>query len=247
MVERFDDLADEYRLADAYGLVYNFAWAEVFDWYLEIAKTTLEDPAGATRDALGVVLRDLLKLLHPAIPFLTEELWSYLVDEGLVAGASWPRVPRFEGPEVMADVQGLISEIRRFRAEQGLSPRTPLEVLLGDPAGRVEPWAEALVVDLAGVSLSRVDRPPAGGHTRVISGDLEAFIPLEGVIDLDAERARLDKTIAALSADLERAVAKLARPAFVERAPAEVVEKEEAKRAELTRALERLRTQREAL
>ena len=122
----FDRLFDEYRFSDAYGLLYNFAWAEVFDWYLEMAKTPLrdEDRAPVTRATLGVVLRDLLKLFHPAIPFLTEELWSELGDGSLLIAASWPEPPSVDGPASMATLQDLVARLRRFRSEHQISPKT---------------------------------------------------------------------------------------------------------------------------
>jgi len=242
---RFDELCDEYRFSDAFGLLYAFAWSEVFDWYLEMAKTAGDDPT--TRRTLGVVARDLLKLFHPAIPYVTEELWSHLVGDGLLAGAAWPAVPAYDAPDVMGELQELVAGVRRFRAEQGLSPRARLGLVLADPGGLVAGWGERLVSDLAAVDVTRADVEPAGGHTRIVAGRLHGFIPLAGVVDLDAERARLDKAIAEAEGDLARAEGKLATPSFVERAPAEVVEKERRKAAEAAELLGALRGQRSAL
>ena len=96
----YDRLSDEYRYSDAVGLLYNFAWSEVFDWYLEMAKTALRDDARAetTRKTLGVVLRDLIKLFHPIIPFVTEELWKELGDGSLLITAVGPSRPPSRGP-----------------------------------------------------------------------------------------------------------------------------------------------------
>jgi valyl-tRNA synthetase len=246
--QRFDQLSDEYRFSDAYGLLYNFAWSEVFDWYLEMAKTSLEsDAAEATRATLGVVMRDLLKLFHPAIPYLTEELWQHLVGDGLLAGANWPTVPTVTGPDVMGDLQELVSGIRRFRAEQGLPPRRDISLALYDPEGLVEDWAEELLGSLATVTVARIDAEQEHGHTRVLAGSLQGFIPLAGLIDIDAERARLDKAIAGAEADQQRARGKLANADFIERAPAEVVDKERRKLDEATDLLETLRAQRAVL
>ncbi|NNL71148.1 MAG: valine--tRNA ligase, partial [Acidimicrobiia bacterium] len=117
VLARFDELADDYRFSDAYGMLYNFAWSEVFDWYLELSKAALDDEAAAeTRQTLGVVLRDLLKAFHPAIPYLTEELWKEVVGDGLLAGSTWPEPPPVAGPASMGVFQELVSGIRRFRA-----------------------------------------------------------------------------------------------------------------------------------
>jgi valyl-tRNA synthetase len=245
---RFDELCEQYRFSDAFGLLYNFAWSEVFDWYLEMSKTTLGGTdAEITRATLGVVMRDLLKLFHPAIPYLTEELWSHVVGDGLLAGADWPDVPSYTAPEVMGDLQELIAGVRRFRAEQGLAPRRSLDLALFDPSGRVEGWADQLLVDLAAVNVGRIGTEPEHGHTRVVAGSLQGFIPLAGVVDLDAERARLDKAVAEAEVDHAKASAKLSNANFVERAPADVVEKERRKRAEAAELLETLRAQRAAL
>jgi valyl-tRNA synthetase len=245
----FDALADRYRFSDAFGLLYNFAWSEVFDWYIEMAKTSLRDDASApaTRATLGVVTRDLLKLFHPAIPYLTEELWGEVVGDGFLAGANWVDVPVVEGPVGVSDLQELISGVRRFRAEQGLSPRSALEVEVLDQGAVLASWEVALLADLAAVTVRQISDPPETGHTRVLAGSRQAFISLEGVVDLDAERARLDKAIAAAEGDLGRVQAKLGNPSFVERAPEAVVEKERAKQVELAALVASLREQRSML
>ena len=242
----FDRLCDEYRFSDAFGRLYSFAWNEVFDWYLEIAKPSLDDErtAGPTVQTLGVVMRDLLKLFHPAMPYLTEELWQHLVGEGLLAGADWPRIPEVSGPADMNEVQELISGVRRFRADQGISPRQSLALKVS-PA--VEPWAAKVITELANVDLSTVERAPESGHTRVVTRGRQGFIALAGVIDLDAERTRIDKAITAAAADLAKVVAKLGNSAFVDKAPEEIVAKERSKQAEFESLLEKLRAQRGAL
>jgi valyl-tRNA synthetase len=242
----FDSLCDQYRFSDAFGKLYSFAWSEVFDWYLEMAKTSLGDEATAeaTRQTLGVVLRDLLKLFHPAMPYLTEELWQHLVGEGLLAGADWPQIPTFAGPFGMDDIQDLISGVRRFRADQGISPRQSLDLKVMPP---VEAWADVVVTSLAGVALSVVDSAPETGHTRIVGRNLQGFIALDGVIDLDAERARIDKAIAAAETDLGKVQGKLGNAGFMDKAPADVVDKERAKQAEYEGLLDKLRAQRNAL
>jgi valyl-tRNA synthetase len=248
VAERFDVLADQYRFSDAFGLLYNFAWSEVFDWYLEMAKPLLAaGPGGSTRQTLGVVMRDLLKLFHPAIPYVTEELWSHLVGDGFLAGSTWPEVPRFEGPAVMADVQEMIAGVRRFRADQGLSPRRGLALALLHSGDGLEAWALEMIGTLASATVEVVPTEPTTGHTRVVAGGLQGFIPLDGLIDLDAERARLDKGIGQAESDLSRSETKLSNPQFVDRAPAEVVDRERERRREISELLDTLRAQRAAL
>jgi len=218
----------------------------VFDWYLEMAKPLLAgETDGSTHQTLGVVARDLLRLFHPAIPYVTEELWSHLVGDGLLAGASWPDVPAYPEPAGMDDVQEMIAGVRRFRADQGLAARRRLPLaLLGPDLG---PWALELIGTLATVSIEVVDSERADGHTRIVAGDMQGFIPLEGVVDVEAERARLDRAIAQAEADLGRVAAKLDNPSFIERAPADVVEKERRKHREMSALLETLSSQRAVL
>ncbi len=239
----FDRLFDEYRLSDAYSLLYNFAWAEVFDWYLELAKTPLRDEANtATRETLGVVLRDLLKLFHPAIPYLTEELWGELGDGELLITSSWPDPPRIEGPRGMEPLQELIVGLRRFRAEHQISPKIPIEIRIEDPEKVMEEWWADHLAGLAAVSI--VDGPVGDEATsRVVAGPVEAFVTLEGLVDGDAERDRLAKAVSATNADLERAAAKLDNPSFRDRAPSEVVAAEESKADEARARLDKLEAQ----
>ena len=227
----FDRLFDEYRFSDAYGLLYNFAWAEVFDWYLEMAKTPLRDDARApaTRATLGTVLRDLLKLFHPAIPYLTEELWSELGDGSLLMTAPWPTPPAATGPDGMATLQDLITRLRRFRSEHQISPKTPIEITVSDPDGLVEEWWAEHLEALSGCTTISGDAPEGGAVSRVIAGSVQAFIPLAGLVDVDAERERLKKAILETESDIERSRGKLSNPKFRDRAPAEVVAGEEAK------------------
>jgi valyl-tRNA synthetase len=244
---RFDELCDEYRLSDAYGLLYNFAWSEVFDWYLEMSKTALRDPqrSDATSRTLGVLMRDLLKLFHPAIPFITEELWNELkIGDGLLAGASWPAVPSYDTVEGMDTLQELVTGIRRFRAEHGLAPRTPLEVIVCDADAYRSDWWEEQLRSLAYCTSRFEDAPDdLSGFTRIVAGSVQGFIYLAGLIDVDAERDRLERSLAAVHKDLAVVEKKLSNEAFLERAPATIVDKERAKQSELQQRIERLATQ----
>ncbi|MYJ15761.1 MAG: class I tRNA ligase family protein, partial [Acidimicrobiia bacterium] len=226
--------------------LYNFAWAEVFDWYLEMSKPALAgaENAAATRQTLGVVMRDLLKLFHPAIPFLTEELWSHLVGEGLLAGSDWPQAPVYEPTPEMEDLKALVSGVRQFRAAQGLSHRRSFLLgVTGQPPG----WVETLVEELAGVEVENLAEAPGDGHIHLPAGRWEGYIPLQGLVDPEAERRRIDRAIARLETQVSRSCRKLSNQNFTERAPAAVVEGERKKLAEASGRLRSLRSRREAL
>ncbi|HSQ38455.1 MAG TPA: valine--tRNA ligase [Acidimicrobiia bacterium] len=246
---RFDELFDEYRCSDAFGLLYTFIWAEVCDWFLEMAKAPLRRGGeGTVVRTLGVVLRDVLAMLHPIMPSLTEELWSHLVGEGFVAAGPWPSPPAYEAPEGFAVFQGLVGEIRRFRAEHGLAPRAPLDVVVADPEGVAEPWWREQVESLASVSPQWVERASAGpGRTSLVVGPIQAFVSQAGTADIAAERGRIARAVAEAESLLAASEAKLANPQFRDRAPAEVVDKERSRVAESAARLAKLRAQLEAL
>ena len=245
-ITEYDRLIDEYRFSDAVGLLYNFAWSEVFDWYLEMAKTSLRNDAtaAATRQTLGVVMRDLLALFHPVIPYLTEELWSELVGDGLVAAASWPTATGASAPTGMDELQSLIVSVRRFRAEHQLSPKRTINALVDDPDGVAAQWWQDQLSAMANVAAVYTGPPVAvAGHTRLTAGSMQVFFPLAGLVDVEAERPRLEKAIAETEKMLERSHTKLNNPNFAERAPAEVVAAEQQRVVESSTKLEKLRTQ----
>ncbi len=242
----YDVMLDEYRFSDAVGMLYNFAWSEVFDWYLEMAKSNLRDEerAPATVQTLGVVLRDLLKYLHPVVPFLTEELWKELGDGSLLALASWPAPPAGRPSPGMDELQQLVVAVRRFRSEHRLDPRRTLSLLVDDPAGIAADWWRRQLGALGRVEATFGGAPAdLSGHTRLTAGAVQAFVPLVGLVDVDAERPRLAKAIGELAQLEERSRRKLDSSSFRDKAPAEVVAKEEHKLEEFQAKLERLRTQ----
>ncbi len=245
-IVEYDRLLDEYRFSDAVGLLYNFAWSEVFDWYLEFAKTLLrnEETADTTRQTLGVVMRDLLALFHPVIPYVTEELWSELADSGLVAATSWPQPTGATPPHGIEELQEAIVAIRRFRAEHGISPKQEVTALVDDSDELAADWWQAQLAAMANVAATYAGPPETvSGHTRMTAGSMQLFVPLAGLVDVEAERPRLEKAISEAELSLGRSQAKLNNPNFTERAPAEVVTGERERVAELSEKLEKLRTQ----
>ena len=245
ITDGYDRLSDEYRYSDAVGMLYNFAWSEVFDWYLEMAKTSLQDPQreAATRATLGVVMRDLLKLFHPIIPFLTEDLWSRLGDGSLLITAPWPEPPRVQGPSTFDDLRELVVGVRRFRSDHQLSPRARLDLRLDDPDGVADGWWLEQLSVLAGVAVAHGAPDPVAGHARIPAGTVQGFIPLAGVIDIEAERPRLEKAIAEAKALVERSAKKLSNENFTNRAPVDVVAAERRKLSEQEAKLGKLTTQ----
>ncbi|MBA2338288.1 MAG: valine--tRNA ligase [Acidimicrobiia bacterium] len=245
----YDTQLDQYRFSDAATTLYNFAWSEVFDWYLEMAKPLLAgDGAATTRATLGVVLRDLLSLLHPIVPHVTEELWAELGDGSLLITARWPEPPAVAAPDGMAELHGIVTELRRFRADHALGGRH-LDVRLDAPGGLAAPWwrsqlaALGRVTVIEGVGGTDGIGGDGGGSARLIAGRVSVHVPMAGVVDLAVERPRLERAIADSEALLAASEQTLANPAFRERAPAAVVAKEEAKRAEFVAAIDRLRSQ----
>ena len=247
VVGEIDAALDEYRFSDAYATLYSFAWSEVFDWYLELAKSQLREGDAATRSTLGVVIRDLLKLFHPVTPYLTEELWSHLVGDGFIAVAPWPRPPRYEPPPGFEAFREMVSGVRRFRAEHGLSPRQALTVTMLDPDGVMESWWLPQLKALAGFEPVTGTGAPQGAFSRVVSGSLQALISLEGLVDVAAERKRLDREIAELETMRAKATAKLDNPQFVEKAPPEIITKERDRVTDLSATLAKLTAQRSEL
>jgi len=243
-VREFDDLLDAYRFSDAFGLLYTFAWSEVFDWFLEMAKAPLRRGDTSVGGTVGVVLRDLLKLFHPAIPYLTEELWSELVGEGFIATAKWPEpLPTVE-PSGFETLRTLIVGIRRFRAEHGLSPRAELPVGLLDPDGVVEEWWSDQFKSLAAVAPEPIEGVPTDApRTRIVAGSVQAIISLEGIVDVGVERQRLERSIADIEAALSQSETKLGNPEFVSKAPEAVVAKERSKAEDARARLRKFQAQ----
>ncbi len=252
-----------YKFNDAANAIYRFVWNVYCDWYLELIKPVLTGADGAakteTRAAAAWALDEILKFLHPFMPFVTEELWRVTAEQGakrehMLALDAWPAHDGLDDEAAEAEIGwviDLVAAIRSVRVEMNISPATMLPLVLAgaspETAKRAKRWAE-FVQRLARVAdISFADTAPQGAAQLVVRGEVAA-LPLAGVIDLAAERARLAKEMQKADADIARVDAKLGNPNFVARAPEEVVEEEKEKReeaqarkAKIAEALERLK------
>ena len=255
-----DDLLERFEFAKACDVLYHFAWDEFCDWYLELAKPALAGAdaaaAAATRSVLGFVLDRLLRLLHPVMPFVTDELWAALTGGESVLAAAWPgrratggedgpdSLAAFADPAAEAEIGALmrvVTEVRRFRSDQGLRPTQPVPaVLAGIEATSLAPH-EARIRALLRLT------QPAPGFAPTASVQAEGVtvrLDTAATIDVAAERRRLAKDLAAAQAEADAAERKLGTPSFIERAPAAVVAKSRdrlaAARADIARIEARL-------
>ncbi|ATO16867.1 valine--tRNA ligase [Micromonospora sp. WMMA2032] len=225
-----DEQFEAYEFAKVCDLLYHFAWDDVCDWYVELSKPVLAEggpAADATRRVLGHVLDQLLRLLHPVIPFVTDELWVALNGGETVLTSAWPVADRTlvddaaEGE--VGTLQRVVTEVRRFRSDQGLRPTQRVAARLDGLAGAGIAAHEPLVR-----SLARLDAPGddfQASATLAMPGAVSVALDTRGSIDVAAERARLAKDRAAAEKEATQARAKLDNPAFVGKAPEPVVAK----------------------
>jgi len=246
---------DTYNFNLAAEILYEFTWHDVCDWYVEMAKIRLQN--GTDDDAKGIlhhVLRETILLLHPFIPFATEELWQALgADRASISVAEYP-VSRSEWIDEdveaqMAIVRGAATGVRAIRAEANVPVRASIPVIVRTGSDRAAHTLSAVgpaLQTLTGSEPWRIVRdesfeaPPQSA--RQVFPEFELYVPLAELIDVDAEIDRLRSELRGLLGDLEATEKKLANEQFVSRAPADVVEKERAKLDEFTQKKERLET-----
>jgi valyl-tRNA synthetase len=226
VIAEVDRFYEQYEFAKAAELLYHFAWDEVCDWYVELAKANLNGPdaaaAAVTRRVLGEVLDALLRLLHPAMPFITEALWTELTGGESVVIAPWPE-PDAGRHDIAAEagidqVRAVVTEVRRFQSEQGLRPGQRVPARLVGLSTEREASVRALL---------RLAEPGAGfvptATLTTSGGGVEVALDTSGTIDVAAERARLGKDRAAAAKEREQAQNKLGNAAFVGKAPDHIV------------------------
>ncbi|HTV90462.1 MAG TPA: class I tRNA ligase family protein, partial [Stellaceae bacterium] len=243
---------EAFRFDEAAHLLYHFVWGTFCDWYLEFTKPILTgDDAAARREtqaATAWTLAQLLRLLHPLMPFVTEELWRELGGAGLLISKPWPGLPPdLHDPAAAAEMEPLIqdiSAIRAVRAELNVPPGTSIRANLFDP----EPAAERRVRSNSThyERLARVQFVDASDHDETsvsVAGTQITFqLHLRGVVDIAKEKARLAKEIGRLDADLKKFAQKLANPDFLAKAKPEIIAEQREREADVRRERDRLQT-----
>ncbi|MBV1695655.1 MAG: valine--tRNA ligase [Hyphomicrobiales bacterium] len=245
----------DYRFNEAAGAAYDFTWRTFCDWYLELAKPILngeDEPAKAeTRATTAWVLDQILKMLHPFMPFITEELWGRMVEVGearksLLCLATWPTLKglaKEKADDEIGWLVKLISEVRSVRSEMNVpaGAKVPL-TLVGaskETKARVERHHET-IERLARAEAIRFETAPPKGAAQIVVNEATVCLPLAGVIDMAGERKRLEKAIASANADMGKMNAKLENPSFMSRAAPEAIEEAQERKAELTLQLAKL-------
>jgi valyl-tRNA synthetase len=229
---------EAFRFDEYAGACYRFTWNTFCDWFLEFAKPVLNGPDGAEKEevkgAAQHVLGTILRLLHPVMPFITEELWHRMGygAEGSLIRTAWPEPVPVEGAaEARAEldwVVRLVSEVRTVRSEMNVAPSITVPLLLagasGESLGRARRWEEAIKRLGRATEIRELAGEPPKGAVQAVLGEATIMLPLADVIDLAAERARLAKERARIAGEAEKIAAKLGNETFVSRAPEEVVE-----------------------
>ena len=217
---------EAFEFAKASEEIYHFAWDDLCDWYLELVKESFAkggEQADKSRRVLGHVLDQLLRLMHPSMPFITETIWCELTGGESLVIANWPAVskvaPDVAADKVVGDMQVLITEIRRFRSEQGIKTSAKISAQISGLSGDLLNYEDAIRF------LVRLDKPASDfkESARIEIGQFSIAFDLRGAIDVKAERARLSKDLENIKKDLQSAVVKLENENFMAKAPMEVV------------------------
>jgi valyl-tRNA synthetase len=243
-ISEVDALLESYEFARACELIYHFAWDDLCDWYLELSKEAFASGTGQdSKRVLGYVLDQLLRIMHPVMPFITEELWTTLTDGESLVIAEWPQAnPSHrdaDGEKLILQVQEVITEVRRFRNDQGIkaSQRIP---------GQFHAPKEFARYESAMRFVLRIDHPEEGIFTpsKTLSlGDFKIDLDLSQSVDVVAERARLSKDLAVAKKDRDTAIVKLSNDGFMAKAPESVVSEIRARLVKTDADIERISAQ----
>ena len=248
-IEVVDANLEKFEFAKACELIYHFAWDDLCDWYLELSKASFAnggESAEVSKRVLGHVLDQLLRLMHPVMPFITEELWCSFTGGETLVTANWPK----SNPElrdensklIVAKLQDLVTEIRRFRNDQGIKTSAKVGAnFIGLESAGLENYSAAVR------QICRVEPITGSASAKIEVGKVVIEFDLTGAIDVVAERARLTKDLATAEKDRQTAKVKLDNEGFMAKAPMEVVQEIRARLAETTADIESITAQLAAL
>jgi valyl-tRNA synthetase len=237
----YTELLESYEFARASELIYHFAWDDLCDWYLELSKEALASGnAAGTQRVLGYVLDVLFHLLHPIMPFITEELWTTLTGKKTLVTSTWPEVDKKnldkKSEKLIGELQKIVTEVRRFRNDQGVKPSQKI------PARFIAP-NDVIAYQSAMAYLLKLELVELTPSASVEIGDMKVELDLSGTVDVVAERARLEKDLITAQKDLKTAEVKLSNEGFMAKAPANVVAEIKERLAVTTADIERISAQ----
>ena len=238
-------LLESYEFARACEVIYHFAWDDLCDWYLELSKEAFASGnAAASQRVLGYVLDSLFKLLHPVMPFITEELWTTLTGGETLVTNTWPKADAShldpKSATLVGELQKVITEVRRFRNDQGVKPSQKIPGRFIAPSDVAE-YSSAMAFLL---KLELTDFTPSAS---VEIGSIKVELDLSGTVDVVAERARLEKDLLTAQKDMKTAEVKLGNEGFMAKAPANVVAEIKERMAVTSSDIERITAQLAAL
>lgn len=253
-IEKVTALYETYDFGEAGHYLYQFIWDDFCDWYIEMAKLPLygEDDTAkkTTKSVLTYVLDKILKLLHPIMPFVTEEIWQHIPHEGeTIMHSEWPvAVAEWSDPEAdkeMAALQNVIRSVRNIRAEMNVAPKKPVDLLIKTATDRETKIFEQNKTYIerfcnpSALEIGTAIQAPEKAVSAVISG-ADIYLPLSGLINLDDEISRLNKELDKMNAEVERVEKKLNNSRFVDKAPEQVVNQEREKQADYLQKRDKL-------
>jgi valyl-tRNA synthetase len=256
VVQEVTNALDAYRFDEAAQTLYDFIWHEYCDWYLELVKIRMynkEDAVGkqSAQYVLWQVLEGLLRLLHPMMPFITEEIWQHLPHEGeSIMVAEWPKsvsnVIDKKSESDMIVIMDVIRSVRNILSEMNIPPSSKAEIYVQVPDDNIKALLSeqsGYIYRLGSASKVVVERnitKPASSATVVINNGVEVYVPLAGLIDIDKEKERLTKNLDKAIADLDRVNKLLAGEAFISKAPENIIAKEKNRKTEIEALKEKL-------
>ncbi len=252
-LKEFTEAIDEYEINNAVKIIYSYVWNDFCDWYVELSKFRLYNAPDEVKSALLSraisLFEEMLKLVHPFMPFITEEIWQLLDERTEGESISTKEFPKYYG--ILVDeiaernvefLQNIITAIRNIRGEMNIPPSKTINVVLR--TDKINDEQVKYIKSLVKIEQLKVDPKigkPKASASAVVK-DCDIYIPLEGLIDLGVERNRLEKEIARISNSLEGVRKKLSNEGFVAKAPAEVIERERAKMKDWENSLGKLKS-----